>query len=82
MKSIRGTQHDQFKVWYAVSLAWQLGFYIVLPIAFMMWLGNAVDRAWNISPLGVSIGIFLGIVLTVYEITHLLMPLLSHDEDE
>ncbi len=73
-------QKDNFKIFYAISLAWQLGFIIVLPIGGFIFIGFLLDKAfWN-NGLFIILGSIIGLVLTVYEIYNLLIPLIK-DKD-
>jgi len=70
-----------FKLFYAISLAWQLGFIIVVPIAGFLFLGLWIDRKLDTAPLFLILGLITALAVTVYETYHILIPLLS-DKDE
>lgn len=75
------TNNGQFKIWYAVSIALQLGFLIVFPIGGFILLGIVCDDYLATHPLFVILGAFVGFFITVYEIYHLLVPILWEDYD-
>ena len=73
---------NHFKTFYALSLAWQLGFFIVMPIGGFLLLGIFGDRFFGTSPLLLLVGFFVGIAVTLYEAHHLFIPLTHNTEDD
>ncbi len=73
---------DNFKTFYALSLAWQLGFLIAVPIGGFLFLGVEADKFFNTSPLFLAAGLFAGITATIYEMYHLLVPLIEEKKKE
>lgn len=71
-----------FKTWYAISFAFQLGFLIVVPVGGFMLLGLWGDKKFQSSPLLLIAGAIIGLAITVYEIYHLLTPLIKNDHDQ
>ncbi len=71
---------DNFKTFYALSLAWQLGFLIAVPLAGFMIAGFWLDKKINSGPFMLLAGMIVGVVITVYEVYHLLAPLISDKE--
>jgi len=71
------SQKNNFKTFYVLSIAWQLGFLIAVPIAGFIFLGAWVDNFFETKPLFLLSGLLVGIVITVYEVYHLLIPLIS-----
>lgn len=69
-------ENGGFKIWYAFSLAWQLGFIIAFSIAGFMFLGFLGDEYLGTAPYLLVMGIFLGMVVTVYEVHNLVFPLI------
>lgn len=76
------SEKDGFKTFYALSLAWQLGFLIAVPIGGFLILGFWLDKKFNTSPLSLIIGVILGIVITIYEVYHLLVPLIKNNQEK
>ncbi len=70
---------ETFKTFYALSLAWQLGFLIVVPIGGFLFLGVLLDHLSGTRMVFGSIGALVGIGITVYEVYHLLAPLIKND---
>ena len=68
---------NNFKTFYALSMAWQLGFLIAVPIAGFLFLGYLGDKFFKTSPLFLITGLVVGIVITIYEVYHSLIPLIK-----
>lgn len=68
-----------FKTFYALSLAWQLGFLIAVPLAGFMFLGFLGDKFLKTSPLFLILAIIAGLSITVYEVYHMLIPLIRNN---
>ena len=73
---------DGFKTFYALSFAWQLGFLIAVPLAGFMFLGFLADEFFGVSPLFLIAGFAVGTAATVYEVRHLLAPLIKKKKGE
>jgi F0F1-type ATP synthase assembly protein I len=71
---------NNFKTAYAISLAWQLGFLIAVPIIAFLALGFWADGRLGTEPLLLVFGLFVGMAVTAYEVYHLLAPLMSGEE--
>lgn len=69
-------EKNGFKTWYALSFAFQLGFLIVVPIVGFILLGLWGDKYFHIAPLLLVAGVIIGIVITAYEVYHLIRPLI------
>jgi F0F1-type ATP synthase assembly protein I len=72
---------DSFKFSYALSVATQLGFMTVASIGGFLALGMWLDGKLGSSPWLLIIGIVAGIVVTVYEVHHLLRPLIDDNDN-
>ena len=72
---------EEFKVFYALSLAWQLGFLIAVPIGGFLLLGHLADRIFKSQPLFLIIGAAVGLTITIYEVYHLLLLLIKEKND-
>jgi len=70
---------DGFKTFYALSLAWQLGFLIALTIVGFLVLGLWADKFFETEPFLVIFGLIIGIIITAYEVYHLFIPLIKDD---
>ena len=73
---------DSFKTFYAISFAWQLGFFIAIPISGFLFLGFWGDRFFKTQPFLLIFGIFVGAIVAVYEVYHLLIPLIKNDDNK
>ncbi|NOY35315.1 MAG: AtpZ/AtpI family protein [bacterium] len=78
MKAVE--KKDNFKTFYALSLAWQLGFLIAVPIGGFLFLGVLADRFFRTEPFLLLLGLLAGIVITIYEMYHLFIPLIKDSE--
>lgn len=74
------SRKNNSKTFYALSLAYQLGFLIIIPIGGFIFLGFWVDKSLGTSPIFLIIGLFSGIVVTIYEIYYLIIPLIKDEE--
>lgn len=70
-----------FRLWYALSVAWQLGVFIVGPIVGFLLLGLWADQALGTRPLLLIGGVVTGCAVTVYEVYHLLIPIIEHKDE-
>jgi len=68
---------DDFKVLYALSFAWQLGFFIIVPIGGFLALGYFGDKFFHSYPLLVILGLILGLASSIWGTYTLLIPLIS-----
>lgn len=48
----------------ALSLAWELGYLITIPLVFFALLGRWADKTYHTSPLFMVIGLILALVVT------------------
>jgi F0F1-type ATP synthase assembly protein I len=64
---------NNFKIWYLLSFAWQLGFLIAVPIAIFLFLGYLADTFFGTLPFFVIVGSIGGVSVTAYEIYHQLL---------
>lgn len=76
------SKKDNFKVLYALSLAWQLGFLIAVPFAVFLWLGILADKALGTRPLFLILGLLAAIAITAYEVYHWLIPLIKKQKND
>jgi len=52
--------------WSALSLAWELGYSISLPIVIFALAGRFLDRKFDTSPWMLLIGILISIIISSY----------------
>lgn len=70
-------KHGNFKILYALSFAWQLGFLIAAPLTILIIIGLWIDNILKTGPLLVISGVLIGLTITIYEIYHMLLPLIK-----
>lgn len=75
-------KEDVFKIFYAISFAWQLGFMIALPIGGFIILGLFLDGYFGTRPWLLFMFLFIGLVVTFYEIYHSVAPLLENKKEK
>lgn len=51
-------------VWSLLSLAWELGYTIAIPIALLGFAGAWLDKRWGISPALLLTGIGLSLLIS------------------
>ena len=74
------SEKDNFKTYYALSLAWQLGFLIAAPVAGFLFLGFLADKFLGTHPFLLITGMIVGIIITIYEVYHLFIPLIENEQ--
>ncbi|HHD92659.1 MAG TPA: AtpZ/AtpI family protein [Candidatus Portnoybacteria bacterium] len=70
-------QNNKFKLFYAISLAWQLGFMVIIPIGIFIFAGWWGDKTFKTSPWLFLLGIIFGVIAAIYNIYHSLLPLIK-----
>jgi len=70
-----------FKTLYAFSFAWQLGFFIILPIVGFLFIGKWLDEKFGTAPIILVGGIVIGVVVTVYEVRSMMRPFINEKDD-
>ena len=53
----------------ALSLAWELGYTIAIPIVIFAFLGRFLDKKFDSSPWLILIGIFLALLISGFAVT-------------
>jgi ATP synthase protein I len=71
-----------FKFSYALSIATQLWFMVAASIGGFLALGIWLDGKFGSAPLFLLVGMVVGIALTIYEVHHIIQPLITPDEDD
>ncbi len=75
---IKKTDNNNFALFYALSVAIQLGFFIIIPIAISLFFGIWIDSFFKTKPIITLISIFFGIILTIYEVHNILKPIINY----
>ena len=74
-------QKDNLKTFYALSIAWQLGFLIAVLIGGFFLLGFLADRFFGTKPIFLILGLLIGIIITIYKIRDLIIPIIKEQKD-
>jgi len=69
---------NSFKTFYAISFAWQLGFFIIIPVAVFLSLGFLADNFFKTKPLFLIVGIVVSFIAIIYGVYFLLRPLIKN----
>ncbi len=72
---------NNFKTFYAISIAWQLGFFITVPIIGFLFLGILAGKFFKTQLIFLFLGLLLGFITTIYEVRRLLAPLIKNKDD-
>ncbi len=75
------SKDNNAKFLYAISFAWQLGFFVVAPLSAFIFFGFWLDKKVGTHPFFIIAGSVVGLVITVYDIYQLLLPLIN-DKDK
>lgn len=74
------SKKNNFKTFYALSMAWQLGFLIAIPIGGFIFLGILGDEFFKTQPILLLLSLLIGISITIYEVYHSITPLINDKE--
>lgn len=72
----------KYGFWAAVSLAWQLGYVIALPIVVLALAGRFADRSYGTSPLFLIAGMVLAVAVTSVWMVRKAKTMLADLEDK
>jgi F0F1-type ATP synthase assembly protein I len=81
-QSEKNAQTEKEKVWSALSLAWQLGYTIAIPLVVLALTGRILDKRFNTSPWLLLVGIFLSIIISTFAVYYKTIKILSETERE
>ena len=70
------------KTWSALSLAWQLGYSIAIPLVLLALLGRFLDKRFGTSPWLLLVGIFLSLIVSTFAVYYKTVKILSETESE
>ena len=68
---------NKFYFFYALSIAFQLGFFIAIPIVLFIIGGVFLDKIFHSFPLFLIICVVLSLVFTIFTVIDLLLPFLK-----
>ncbi len=69
-------ENNKFSLYYALSLAMQLGINIVVPIVGFTFLGFYIEKKIHSGGFFIGFGIVLGIIIMIYQVKNSITPLL------
>ena len=72
---------SQSSTWFALSLAWQLGYTIAIPVVVFGLLGRFLDKKLDTSPLLLLIGIFASITVSSIGVYRKTIAIIQDTED-
>lgn len=64
---------------YALSIGWELGFFIAIPIGGFLFFGFLADSFFKTKPLFLIIGLIIGACIAGFGTYRFLMPFLNND---
>lgn len=64
MDNIDEGKKERSTLWQVLSLAWNLGYLIAIPLVVFALLGRFLDKRFGTSPLALLAGIFISLVVT------------------
>lgn len=65
------------KLFYAISLALQMGFLIAIPLVLFTVLGIFLDNNFDTFPLFLMIFVGVGLIATFFDVYYLVLPFLK-----
>ena len=77
MARMPSNKNNKWKILYATSLAWQLGFLILVFLGGFILLGIWLDKTFQTKQFFLSLGIVLGISLASYSTYRSYLPLVK-----
>jgi len=73
-------KEKKFKFFYALSLGWQLGFLVALPLLGFILFGYLLDKKFQTLPFLTLISTSLGVLITIYDVYYLILPFLKKND--
>lgn len=73
---------EKSQVWFALSLAWQLGYSIAIPLVALALLGRFLDKKFGTSPWLLLVGIFLSLIVSTFAVYFRTMKILKETDLE
>lgn len=74
-------RRDNVGLLYALSLVWEVGFFIVVPVGGFLFLGYVGDRWLGTQPIFLIAGIIMGVIVAFYGVYRSLIPLMKNDDN-
>lgn len=70
------------ETWSALSLAWQLGYSITIPLVVLALLGRLLDKKFGTSPWLLLSGVLLSLVVSTFTVYFKTIKILKETEDK
>ena len=71
---------ERFRFFYALSMAFQLGFIIAVPLIVFLLIGIFLDKKLNTFPLFLVGSIIFSLIFVVFEIRHYFSPFMEKEK--
>lgn len=68
------------QTWSALSLAWQLGYSIAIPLVALALVGRILDKKFSTSPWFLLTGIFLSLIVSTFAVYYKTVKILGETE--
>ncbi|MCR4323088.1 MAG: AtpZ/AtpI family protein [Candidatus Azambacteria bacterium] len=75
-------RNKKFGLMYAFLLIWELGFFIIIPLAVFIFLGLVGDRFLGTHPVFLIVGVSLGMIAGFYGAYRALIPFIKNKEKD
>lgn len=72
-----GKDSSSPKLFYAISLAFQMGFLIAIPLVIFTVLGIFLDDNFDTFPLFLMVFVGIGLITTFFDVYYLVLPFLK-----
>lgn len=73
---------EKNNVWSALSLAWQLGYTIAIPLVVLALVGRFLDKRFGTSPWLLLVGVLLSLIVSTIAIYYKTVKILEETERE
>ncbi len=73
---------EKSQVWFALSLAWQLGYSIAIPLVVLALIGRLLDKKFGTSPWLLLAGVLLSLIISTFAVYRKTIKILSESEKE
>lgn len=71
---------EKNQTWSALSLAWQLGYSIAIPLVVLALVGRILDKKFDTSPWLLFTGIFLSLIVSTFAVYYKTIKVLGNTE--
>ena len=72
-------KNKQQTLWFALSLAWQLGYTIAIPLIVFLIIGVSLDKYFKTSPFLSLIAVFFSLIVTTFSVYKKSMKILNQE---